>query len=122
MTAKCPGGQEWVGVRYAWRESPCAFEECPVYASNLPGPPFLKIGLQNETAVDDTCMQPTTTVMITTGDSHQTSAGSENGKSDGTPKHGDNSMVLVYQNAAPPLVYCFNLLQALVIALFVYAI
>merc|ERR1712226_125221 len=39
VEAACPQGQEWVGVRYLWRESPCALEMCPIYGENLPAPP-----------------------------------------------------------------------------------
>ncbi|ESO83425.1 hypothetical protein LOTGIDRAFT_133483, partial [Lottia gigantea] len=32
-----------LGVRYAWRETPCQFKQCAVYSSDakLPGPPFI---------------------------------------------------------------------------------
>jgi len=36
-----------MGVRYAWRESPCQFKKCAVYTkeNNLPMAPFKMIGL-----------------------------------------------------------------------------
>ncbi|ESO84973.1 hypothetical protein LOTGIDRAFT_131233, partial [Lottia gigantea] len=39
-------GRHLVGVRYAWKETPCVFKKCPVYgkASNLPGPSFIQHG------------------------------------------------------------------------------
>jgi sialate O-acetylesterase len=42
----CPSGESAAGIRYAWRESPCAFKNCAVYESvnGLPGPPFLVAG------------------------------------------------------------------------------
>ena len=42
-------GQWIVGLRYAWRESPCAFKQCAVYSKEnaLPMAPFLANGLFN---------------------------------------------------------------------------
>jgi sialate O-acetylesterase len=42
----CPSGEIVIGIRYAWRESPCDFKKCAVYESvnGLPGPPFLITG------------------------------------------------------------------------------
>ncbi|XP_067675941.1 sialate O-acetylesterase-like [Haliotis asinina] len=40
----CGEGQTILGLRYSWRESPCAFKTCTVYSADnplLPGPPFL---------------------------------------------------------------------------------
>ncbi|XP_071115470.1 sialate O-acetylesterase-like [Haliotis cracherodii] len=40
----CGEGQTVLGLRYSWRESPCAFKTCTVYSADnplLPGPPFL---------------------------------------------------------------------------------
>ncbi|XP_067675872.1 sialate O-acetylesterase-like [Haliotis asinina] len=40
----CGKGQTILGLRYSWRESPCAFKTCTVYSADnplLPGPPFL---------------------------------------------------------------------------------
>ncbi|BFZ09713.1 hypothetical protein BsWGS_12752 [Bradybaena similaris] len=39
----CSPGQSLVGLRYAWRESPCAFKNCAVYetVNFLPAPPFV---------------------------------------------------------------------------------
>ncbi|KAK3611040.1 hypothetical protein CHS0354_017466 [Potamilus streckersoni] len=36
-----------VGLRYAWRESPCDFKNCAVYSkeNSLPAPPYIMIGL-----------------------------------------------------------------------------
>ena len=36
-----------VGVRYAWRESPCEFKQCALYSmeNDLPAPPFIDLGL-----------------------------------------------------------------------------
>ncbi|KAI8752688.1 sialate O-acetylesterase [Biomphalaria glabrata] len=44
----CSSGETLSGVRYAWRESPCAFMKCAVYESinDLPAPPF--VALKNE--------------------------------------------------------------------------
>ncbi|XP_061169386.1 sialate O-acetylesterase-like [Saccostrea echinata] len=40
--SSCNHGSHVVQLRYAWRESPCAFHQCAVYgkSNNLPGPPF----------------------------------------------------------------------------------
>ncbi|XP_048239870.1 sialate O-acetylesterase-like isoform X2 [Haliotis rufescens] len=40
----CGEGQTVLGLRYSWRETPCAFKTCTVYSADnplLPGPPFL---------------------------------------------------------------------------------
>ncbi|KAK7474786.1 hypothetical protein BaRGS_00033967 [Batillaria attramentaria] len=39
----CGEGQYAAGIRYAWRESPCVFKRCAVYAevNELPAPPFI---------------------------------------------------------------------------------
>lgn len=39
----CGEGQYIVGIRYAWRESPCIFKQCAVYSeeNELPAPPFI---------------------------------------------------------------------------------
>ena len=36
-----------MGVRYAWRESPCQFKKCAVYSkeNDLPAPPYIALGL-----------------------------------------------------------------------------
>ncbi|CAG5130235.1 unnamed protein product [Candidula unifasciata] len=41
----CNPGQQLLGLRYAWRESPCAFKKCAVYetVNSLPAPPFVTI-------------------------------------------------------------------------------
>lgn len=41
-------GQAYVvGLRYAWRESPCPYKQCAVYSkeNDLPAPPFVINGL-----------------------------------------------------------------------------
>ncbi|XP_060554400.1 sialate O-acetylesterase-like [Ruditapes philippinarum] len=45
--------QHVLGVRYLWRESPCAFKHCALYDSQtqLPVPPFRKIFGMDETSV-----------------------------------------------------------------------
>ncbi|XP_066541438.1 sialate O-acetylesterase isoform X2 [Hoplias malabaricus] len=41
FTGLCPMDNVW-GLRYAWRDWPCAFKSCPVYSADglLPAPPF----------------------------------------------------------------------------------
>ena len=40
----CGADQFIVGLRYAWRETPCVFQRCAVYStSGLPGPPFVTV-------------------------------------------------------------------------------
>ena len=61
MTYKYGCSNQWeMGLRYAWRESPCAFKKCAVYTikNELPMPPFIVLGLisarnQQWLAVDD---------------------------------------------------------------------
>jgi len=46
MDSPCVG--QWImGVRYAWRESPCGFKACPVYTveNDLPMAPVSVVGL-----------------------------------------------------------------------------
>ncbi|XP_064612568.1 LOW QUALITY PROTEIN: sialate O-acetylesterase-like [Liolophura sinensis] len=42
----CGGNAHVLGVRYAWRESPCDVKKCAVYskANGLPAPPYLSLG------------------------------------------------------------------------------
>ena len=37
----CAGSERVAGMRYAWRESPCAYRHCAVYAAQLPAPPYV---------------------------------------------------------------------------------
>ncbi|CAG5130233.1 unnamed protein product, partial [Candidula unifasciata] len=48
----CNPGQQLRGLRYAWRESPCAFKKCAVYETinDLPAPPF--VAINSDAAVD----------------------------------------------------------------------
>ncbi|XP_012942502.1 sialate O-acetylesterase [Aplysia californica] len=41
--AVCGSGEVAVGLRYAWRETPCNFKQCPIYSSlnELPAAPFV---------------------------------------------------------------------------------
>ncbi|RUS78410.1 hypothetical protein EGW08_013824 [Elysia chlorotica] len=41
----CLQNQKVMGVRYAWRESPCSFKKCAIYetVNGLPGPPFVAL-------------------------------------------------------------------------------
>ncbi|KAL8570528.1 hypothetical protein ACOMHN_008885 [Nucella lapillus] len=41
----CGPRQSIVGIRYAWRESPCVFKQCAVYsyAHDIPGPPYISL-------------------------------------------------------------------------------
>ncbi|GFO42736.1 sialate o-acetylesterase-like [Plakobranchus ocellatus] len=50
----CPAGQKIGGLRYAWRESPCAFKKCAVYGSEsgLPAPPFVSMLLPDANGVE----------------------------------------------------------------------
>lgn len=52
----CGSGQMIVGIRYAWRESPCNFKQCAVYSlgNSLPGPPFLSLKPKNNTGAEFT--------------------------------------------------------------------
>lgn len=38
--ADCPSPLSPVSIRYCWRTDPCTFKKCPVYAGDLPSPPF----------------------------------------------------------------------------------
>ena len=43
--ADCPSSTSPEYIRYCWRTDPCTFKKCPVYAGELPSPPFiLKLG------------------------------------------------------------------------------
>ena len=43
--ANCPLSTSPEYIRYCWRTDPCTFKKCPVYAGELPSPPFLtKLG------------------------------------------------------------------------------
>ncbi|KAK6168919.1 hypothetical protein SNE40_020075 [Patella caerulea] len=39
----CATGENILGIRYSWRESPCQFKKCAIYSTlaELPGPPFV---------------------------------------------------------------------------------
>ena len=39
--ADCPSPLSPVSIRYCWRTDPCTFKKCPVYAGDLPSPPFI---------------------------------------------------------------------------------
>ena len=39
--ADCPSSFSPVSIRYCWRTDPCTFKMCPVYAGDLPSPPFM---------------------------------------------------------------------------------
>uniref|UniRef100_A0A0B7A1T8 Sialate O-acetylesterase domain-containing protein n=1 Tax=Arion vulgaris TaxID=1028688 RepID=A0A0B7A1T8_9EUPU len=45
----CPQGENPTGIRYNWKESPCAFKKCAVYetVNGLPGPPFVIVDSVN---------------------------------------------------------------------------
>lgn len=45
-TSVCLSGTHVAGVRYIWKESPCAFKQCAIYSltSSLPAPPFIHTG------------------------------------------------------------------------------
>ncbi|XP_064594993.1 sialate O-acetylesterase-like [Liolophura sinensis] len=42
----CGANVHILGVRYAWRESPCSFKSCAVYSkvNGLPAPPYMSLG------------------------------------------------------------------------------
>ena len=43
----CPESRSYVtGLRYNWRQSPCALEQCAIYSveNELPAPPFHHLG------------------------------------------------------------------------------
>ena len=37
----CPSQLSPVSIRYCWRTDPCTFKMCPIYAGDLPAPPFM---------------------------------------------------------------------------------
>jgi sialate O-acetylesterase len=37
----CPSPLSPVSIRYCWRTDPCTFKMCPIYAGDLPSPPFM---------------------------------------------------------------------------------
>ena len=37
----CPTGYTPKMVRYCWRTDPCTFKKCPIYAKDLPAPPYM---------------------------------------------------------------------------------
>ena len=39
--ADCPSPLSPVSIRYCWRNDPCTFKTCPIYAGDLPSPPFM---------------------------------------------------------------------------------
>ena len=39
--ADCPSPLSPVSIRYCWRDDPCTFKMCPIYAGDLPSPPFM---------------------------------------------------------------------------------
>ncbi|XP_064612448.1 sialate O-acetylesterase-like [Liolophura sinensis] len=43
----CGSNVHILGVRYAWRESPCSFKSCAVYSkvNGLPAPPYMSLGM-----------------------------------------------------------------------------
>ena len=45
--AACAANQHMVGLRYAWRETPCRYNQCAIYdaTSRLPMPPYIHLGL-----------------------------------------------------------------------------
>ncbi|KAK2176658.1 hypothetical protein NP493_649g01057 [Ridgeia piscesae] len=45
--AACAANQHMVGLRYAWRETPCRYNQCAIYdaTSSLPMPPYIHLGL-----------------------------------------------------------------------------
>ena len=42
----CPSPLSPESIRYCWRDDPCTFKTCPIYAGDLPSPPFM-MELQN---------------------------------------------------------------------------
>ena len=37
----CPSPLYPISIRYCWRTDPCTFKMCPIYAGDLPSPPFI---------------------------------------------------------------------------------
>ncbi|ELT89020.1 hypothetical protein CAPTEDRAFT_219955 [Capitella teleta] len=51
----CPSNKHIVGLRYAWRETPCRLKQCAVYGSSsgLPMPPYIQKDLTDDGKIHD---------------------------------------------------------------------